>query len=60
MNGYTKVYPNPEDNTVFAGAYKFAWSFEPYVEFVLYSTRVLGSKGRAVGWNIRPTTLPLP
>jgi hypothetical protein len=39
-------------------SYKFTWSFEPYVEFVPYSSRVLGSKGRAVGWGIRP--LPYP
>jgi hypothetical protein len=38
--------------------YKFTWSFEPYVEFVPYSTRVLGLKGRAVGWGIGP--LPYP
>jgi hypothetical protein len=38
--------------------YEFTWSFEPYVEFVPYSTRVLGSKGRAVGWGIGP--LPYP
>ena len=30
------------------------WSFEPYVEFVPYSTRVLGSKGWAVGRGIGP------
>ncbi len=40
------------------GGYKFTWSFEPYVKFVPYSTRVLGSKGRAVGWGIGP--LPYP
>jgi hypothetical protein len=39
-------------------SYEFTWSFEPYVEFVPYSTRVLGSKGRAVGWGIGP--LPYP
>ncbi len=38
--------------------YEFTWSFEPYLEFVPYSTRVLGSKGRAVGWGIGP--LPYP
>ncbi len=32
--------------------YKFSGSFEPYVEFVPYSTWVLGSKGPAVGWGI--------
>ena len=34
--------------------YEFTWSFEPYVEFVPYSTRVLGSKGSAVGRGIGP------
>jgi hypothetical protein len=34
--------------------YEFSGSFEPYVEFVLYSTCVLGSKGWAVGWGIVP------
>jgi hypothetical protein len=38
--------------------YEFTGSFEPYVEFVPYSTRVLGSKGQAVGWGIGP--LPYP
>ncbi len=31
-----------------------AWSFEPYVEFVAYSTRVLGSKAWAVGRGTGP------
>jgi hypothetical protein len=33
--------------------YKFTWSFE-HIEFVSYSTRVLGSKGWAVGRGIGP------
>jgi hypothetical protein len=33
---------------------EFTWSFEPYVEFVPFSTRVLGSKGSAVGRGIGP------
>jgi hypothetical protein len=37
-----------------SGTYEFTWSFEPYVEFVPYSTRVLGSKGWAVGRGIGP------
>jgi hypothetical protein len=45
-------------NIVTFWEYKFTWSFEPYVEFVPYSMRVLGSKGRAVGWGIGP--LPYP
>ena len=40
--------------------YEFTWSFEPYVECVQYSLRVLGSKGRAVGWGIGPLRIGRP
>ena len=33
---------------------EFTWSFEPYVEFVPFSTSVLGSKGWAVGRGVGP------
>ena len=36
------------------GTKEFTWSFEHYVEFVQYSTRVLCSKGWAVGCGIGP------
>jgi hypothetical protein len=39
---------------VLSFGYEFTGSFEPYVEIVPYSMRVLGSKGPAVGWDIGP------
>jgi hypothetical protein len=45
---------NERERLVFCVTCLPGWSFEPYVEFVPYSTRVLGSIGRAVGWGIGP------